>query len=201
MLKCWLCLWRIAKRCLSGFPTGGLFIMHRVFCTLRLRQCCHITPGVDELSGWQGACWNDRQDGKRIGYYGLSFLAACHNGSSSHIFVYLLLDHHRGGVLLSLPSGVLEDIEVLVLYSIICLVSYDPVLCMLELKRSHDVDWSCYGCNDPVFLRYKFTTGQVFDVMPLWAKRDWRWVPLQWLVFLAARLGGSPTRIWKCQEL
>lgn len=97
--------------------------------------------------------------------------AACRNGDSSHSFAYLQFDRHSGGILVSLPIGVLEDVKVLGLYSVIRLIGYDSVLCLLALRRSQEIDWSRYGGTDPAFLGYDLKTGPVFNVPPLRANK------------------------------
>lgn len=56
-------------------------------------------------------------------------------------------------------------------YFFIRLVGYDLVLCLLMLSRSQEVDWSRSGGTNHVSLGYDSTTGQVFDVPLLRAKK------------------------------
>lgn len=62
--------------------------------------------------------------------------------------------------------------EVLGLYDIIQLVGYDPVFCLLALRCSQEIDWSCYGGNYTTFFGYDSNTDQVFDVPPLLANKS-----------------------------
>lgn len=70
-----------------------------------------------------------------------------------------------------MPTGVLEDVEVLGLYEAIRMAEYDPVLCLLGLRRSQKIDWSRYGGDNSPCFSYDFKTGQLFDVPPLRAKK------------------------------
>lgn len=99
------------------------------------------------------------------------FLAARRNGNASHCFGHVQLDHHRGGILVSLPTGVLEDVELLGFYDVLRLAEYDQVLCSLAVWRSQETDWSRYGCNDPQLFGHKSSTGLVYGIMPLRANK------------------------------
>lgn len=92
------------------------------------------------------------------------FFVGCRNGGSSHSHDYLQCNHHRSGILVLFPTGVLENIEVLDLYFAICLAGSDLVLCLLPLRRAQEVSWSHHGKHDPVSLDYKYTTGKVFYI-------------------------------------
>lgn len=70
------------------------------------------------------------------------FFAATRNGNVSHFFGHILFDHHPGGVLIWLPTGVLDDVEVHRLYDLILLCGYDPVLCLLAVPCAKEIDWS-----------------------------------------------------------
>lgn len=99
------------------------------------------------------------------------FFTACRNRDTSHFFGHLQFDQHSDGIIVPLPTGVLEDVEVLRLYDVIRLVGYGPVLCLLAVRRSQEIDWSQYGGNYPTFFGYDFNSGQVFDVPPLGANK------------------------------
>lgn len=70
-------------------------------------------------------------------------------------------------MLVPLPSGVLEDVEVLGLYDVIRLAGYNPVLCLLVLRRLQEIDWSHYHGADLQFFGYDFKTEQVFNAPQL----------------------------------
>lgn len=88
------------------------------------------------------------------------FFGACWNDNSSHLFAQFQLDHHRGGILFPLSTGVLKDVEVLCLYDIFRLGRYDPMLCLLGLRRSQDIDSSRYGGDDALFFGYDLKAGK-----------------------------------------
>lgn len=100
-----------------------------------------------------------------------SFLAACLNGNPSHSFCHVQFDHHCGGIHVPLQSDILEDIEVLCLYDVIRFDGYDPVLCVLSLLRSQEMDWSRYGGDDTPVFGYDFRREQVYDVPTLRANK------------------------------
>lgn len=54
----------------------------------------------------------------------------------------------------SVPTVVLEDVEVLGLYDVIRLAGYAPVLCLLPLHHWWQIDWSRYGEENPRFFGY-----------------------------------------------
>lgn len=57
------------------------------------------------------------------------------NGSSPHLFGYLQFDHYCSVVLAQFQLGMLEDTEVLGLYSFMRPVGYNLVSYLLEIKR------------------------------------------------------------------
>lgn len=79
------------------------------------------------------------------------FFAACRNGSSTHLFDHFQLDHHRGGILVTMPTGVLEDFGVTGLYDAIRLAVHGPELRLLVPRRLQKIDWSRYGSSDLPF--------------------------------------------------
>lgn len=64
------------------------------------------------------------------------FFAAFRNGNFSHSYENLQFDQHRGGILVFLPTIVLEDMEASGLYDDIRLADYNLVFCLLPLTRS-----------------------------------------------------------------
>lgn len=95
------------------------------------------------------------------------FLRACWNGSDSHLLGHVQLDYDHGGVLVRLPTGILEDVEVLGVCKVIRLAGYDPILCLLALHRSQKIYCSLYRGDDPLSFGYDFTIGHVYDIPPL----------------------------------
>lgn len=51
----------------------------------------------------------------------VSFLEDCRHGNVSQSLCHFQLDHHRGRILVPLPTGGLEDVEVLRLYDVVSL--------------------------------------------------------------------------------
>lgn len=64
------------------------------------------------------------------------FFVACCIGISSHFLGFLQFHHHRGGVHELFPTVVVEDGEVLGLYSVIPVPGYGSVLFSLALRHS-----------------------------------------------------------------
>lgn len=95
-------------------------------------------------------------------------------GNSSHSFEHPQIDRHRGGILVPLPTGFREAVEVFGLYEVIFLLGYNSLLCLLALRCSQETDWSHYGGSDPAFFGYDFKTRQVFDVLRLRANKRYR---------------------------
>lgn len=69
------------------------------------------------------------------------FFAAFQNVSFSHSFGHVKFDGHRGGIHVSLMTGVLENMEILCPYEVIQFVGYDPALCQLEFWSSQEIGW------------------------------------------------------------
>lgn len=84
------------------------------------------------------------------------FFAACPNGKASHSFCNVQFDHYRGDMFVPLATGVLEDVEVLEFHDMIRFCGSDPVLCLLAVWRSQEIDWSRYGSTHPLFFGYDF---------------------------------------------
>lgn len=63
------------------------------------------------------------------------FLAVCWNGISFYSFGHVQFDQHRGGIVVLLSSGSLKYADMVGLYEVIILASYDPVLYLLALRR------------------------------------------------------------------
>lgn len=95
------------------------------------------------------------------------FVASCANRCSSNSSGYVQFDYHRGCIFVPLLTCVLEDVKVLCLNPVLCIVGYDPVLRLLALKRLQKIEWLSYGRTDPALLGYKSMSGQVFHVPPL----------------------------------
>lgn len=95
------------------------------------------------------------------------FFAVCRNSNSSHSLGHVQFDHHLGGILILLPTGVLKDVEVLGFYDVKRLVGFDPVLCLLALRRLQEIDWSRHGGENPPYLGCDLKTRQAFDILPL----------------------------------
>lgn len=64
------------------------------------------------------------------------FFAACRNGNLSHFIDHVQFEHLRGGNLVSVLAGTLEDVRIFGFYGLIRLTGYEPVLCVLTLYRS-----------------------------------------------------------------
>lgn len=69
-------------------------------------------------------CFSDCQDGERNNDYCRLFVFFL-KSRSSHLFVYIHIDHHRGGITASFPYSISEYTEVRGLFSVIRLVSED----------------------------------------------------------------------------
>lgn len=95
------------------------------------------------------------------------FFAAGRNSNAWHTFFNVQFDHHRGGVPVQLPAGILEDVKILGLHDVFQLAGYDPVLCLLVPHRFQEIFWSLYGGEDPPFFVYVLTAGLVYSVPPL----------------------------------
>lgn len=77
--------------------------------------------------------------------------------------------HDRGGILLSLPTSVSEDVDVLRMHDIIRLSGYDLLFCLSTLLLSQEIDWSRYDSDDPlcfpmVLIRGRFLTFHCFTL-------------------------------------
>lgn len=150
--------WSYQER-LCPFADGVLAMTPRVYFIFRLHRCFRIvaefintavmTRGVVEIVPRTGnaSITIDR------------FFAACRNCNSSSSFRHVQFDHHLGGTLVSLPTGILDDVEVLGLYDVIRLAGYDPVLRLLALGCSYGTNWFCYDGDVSPFPGYYFTTG------------------------------------------
>lgn len=136
------------------------------------------------------------------------FFATYFKENSSRYVHYLQLYHHHGGILVLYPSGVLKDIEMFRLYSVVLLVGYDPVLCSLPVMRSQGVVWSPFVGSDTAFLGNQLAIGQVFYVPPLQTnkrlktasskvvvipRRETRWIPGMYFV----SVGRCEARRWE----
>lgn len=102
------------------------------------------------------------------------FFGACRSGNLLHSFGHFQLDHHRGGILVSLPTDGLEDVKVPGFHDAIQLAGYDPTLCLLALRRSQEDDWSRYVDDDPPFFGYDSMTGLVYDIPRLRANKRFK---------------------------
>lgn len=58
------------------------------------------------------------------------FFAVCWKSNALQPSGHFQLDYHCGSTLFSLPTGVLENVDILGLYDIIQLAGCDPVLCL-----------------------------------------------------------------------
>lgn len=82
------------------------------------------------------------------------FFAACRNVSASHSFAHFRFDHHRGGILIPLSTGAVGNVKLFVLYDVVRLASYDPVLYLLAIWNSQEIGWSPYGGASPAFFAH-----------------------------------------------
>lgn len=96
---------------------------------------------------------------------------AFRNCNSTHSLSNVQSDHDRGGAIVRWPTGVLEDVEVLVFYNTFRLAGYDPVLRLLAFRLSEEIDWSRCGGDYAPFIGYDFKTEQVYHILPLHAKK------------------------------
>lgn len=55
--------------------------------------------------------------------------------------------------------------EVLGLYDVVRMARHDPVLCLLAVCRSKEIDGSRYGGNNMQFFEYKFKAGLVYGIL------------------------------------
>lgn len=78
-------------------------------------------------------------------------LADRRSGNPSHSFGHVKLHHHHGNILVPLPTGVLRDVEILGLCDVILLARYDPVLCLLAVRRTQKIDGPLYDGNIRLF--------------------------------------------------
>lgn len=154
-------------RCTEVFVSAPVWSSHYV--TVRLLYVS-TPPVFSYFSDMYMNCQDSKERVEMITWTGHAlmsmacFFAAWHNGCSSHLLRYFPLNHHRGGFLVLLQIGILEDVEISGQYFIILLDGYDPVLFPLELWRSENVDWSRYSGTDSALLGFYFKTGHVFRV-------------------------------------
>lgn len=77
------------------------------------------------------------------------FLMAFRIYSWSDSYGYVQLDYHRGGILVLLPTGILEDVEVFNMRDAIRLAGYNHVFRLLALHCFQKIDWCRYSGEDP----------------------------------------------------
>lgn len=105
------------------------------------------------------------------------YFSVCRIRYSLHSSGHIQFDHHRGGIIVTLPTSILGNVKFFGFYDVIRLAGYDSVLCLLPLRRSQEIDRSRYGGNDPPFIGYDLTTEKVYDIFPLRASKNPRRVP------------------------
>lgn len=99
------------------------------------------------------------------------FFAAYQNGNSLYLFGHVQFELRCRGILVPLPTGVLENAKVFSLYEVIRLARHDLVLCLLVFRRLQEINWSRNCGGYPPVFGYYFKTGQVFGVPPLRANK------------------------------
>lgn len=97
--------------------------------------------------------------------------SACRNGNSTYSFGHVQFDYRHSGILILLPTGILEGMVVLRMYYFIQFASCDLTLCLLALRRSQETDWPRYSGRDPAFFGHELGTEQVFDASPMHAHK------------------------------
>lgn len=75
------------------------------------------------------------------------------------IFGHVQFDHHYSSTLVLLRTSILEGMEVIRLFEFIRLAGYYPVLCLLDLYCSQEIDWPRYGSDYSPFFGYDYKTG------------------------------------------
>lgn len=74
----------------------------------------------------------------------------------SHLFDHVHFDHRCGDILTPLPNSVLEDAELFCADNITRLAGYNPVLCLVLLRRSQKIIRSRYGGSDSAIFSREF---------------------------------------------
>lgn len=149
-------------------------VRFRLVNTLRLDA---LTKGVDsasvlvwyccahELSRWHRVGEDERRDEK--GVDDLVVFSTAYLTAALLIRFYLEFDHRRDGILVSLPRTLLQNVEQLILYDLIWFAGYEPLLFLLTLRRSQDVNRSRYVDSNHTFLCFDFKTSKAFDISSL----------------------------------
>lgn len=117
----------------------------------------------------------------------MSFLAACCDGPSGDSLGFEQFDCRHGGFIVLLPTGISPGSEIVGQYDEFSEAGLSPVLTILALPRSSELDWA--GCVDveyPLFVYIFLTRG-----FRVWNHRGWLnvSVPVQklWCRFLVVR--------------
>lgn len=72
------------------------------------------------------------------------FFAARRDRHSRHKFRYAKFNCDQGGLIVPLITDIYSDLDIVGRYEVIRNVSFDPVLSILRLRRSSEVDYGCY---------------------------------------------------------
>lgn len=108
ILKCLLCVRLVAAKCLCRLTADEHIMTPHGFYVSNRRCFVRYRPSK-----------NCREDKGRVNIIGRTaslliitgfFFAACRNGNTLHSFRHVQFDHHLRGILVSLPSAIIQDV-------------------------------------------------------------------------------------------
>lgn len=83
---------------------------------------------------------------------------AFRGGYPCYTFDYDQLDNHRGGFIVSLPTGIMTNLDAVGQYDVIRKSGFDSVLSIFVLRHALGIDCDKYNGAEHLFLRYDFST-------------------------------------------
>lgn len=92
-----------------------------------------------------------------------SFFAACKYWYADYLFGYAQFDVHEGGFIVPIPWLLAKRTSNVGLARLISSCSPDPVLSLLALNMSSEIDWCHYIGDQLLFLRYDLENTTVSD--------------------------------------
>lgn len=88
------------------------------------------------------------------------------DGHSNHTFGYAQHNCHQIGFIVPLPTGISTYFDVIGQYEVIGKAVFEPVLSIVALRRSSEVDWDSYVDVEHNFLGYELASVEISSLPP-----------------------------------
>lgn len=92
------------------------------------------------------------------------YLALCSEGRSAHSFVNAQWAFHLGGAIVPLPTAMVSETFEMGLCSVVAMIGFDPVLCLILIRRTTKFAWEAGTLVKPSLLTHEFWTVLVISL-------------------------------------